>query len=120
MTRAMRMVLLSAMLLAAGGAYAGCWVCIPRCADVSTIAGQQGRVNCISSSSYCTIWGTLCEGGAGECQCGTRGCSPCNPVCAPEGTEWRLAFVEVTSPRLDVAWTLVSVQPSQRAARRRS
>ena len=99
-------VLASVVLLFCAAEASACSVCMPGCVDYA-----YGRPNCMSSATFCRIWGEECQGGPGGCICGTVGCSPCNPTCKEPEPQWQLASVEVRQhqPRLR-QWTLVAVR----------
>jgi hypothetical protein len=98
-------IALLAILLCAADASA-CSVCMPGCVDYG-----YGRPNCMSSATFCRIWGEECQAGPGGCICGTVGCSPCDPTCGEPEPQWQLAAVEVRQREQPAPqWTLVAVR----------
>lgn len=90
-------VVCSVVLLLGGTlspAFAACKICSGSgCED----ATDSGRVNCLATSSGCSIWGDTCSVGGCEVDC-----PPDQPDVFLQLEEpWQLAMVEIVGPDID-------------------
>jgi hypothetical protein len=102
--------------LFAVSAEAACKVCFPGCKDAARAV--EGKTSCRETAGSCTLTGLPCTGsGTGDCECGTVRCDPCNPVCAPQLSEWEVAEMKTSAPASPEEWQLISVVAEPAASR---